>query len=498
MATLTAQTSRLLGLCFAATIATLAIGGGPATAATGVVSVLSPTVGETVGEQLIFTASAPAGVSIAYVVSEPSGARTTAGTAAAAPYSVNWEASNTGDYSVVAYACLSGETMPNCTGGASPSVGFTVARMSPTLHGVTGTFSPNGDQVADTAALDYSLDVDSAAILVVTHAGDVAAVRPIAKNLDAGEHTYRWDGRDENGRRLSDGHYRVAIVSARDLADSREFGFSNERSTTVDLLGPRLTATHSSGQLFVARDGYKDTVHISTRSSRPASFVFAVRNHRGRTVRTMHRRTSSAGLARVAWSGRTNSGRLAEPGAYSVKVTATDRWGVSHTGTAAFTVDGRHLVAHWASRRLSPTGTQVQTLEDSCNFVFNNFDENHRGSLALDSAAGCSDVYTPDVAATMNAWTLPAAVKYGTVRLSVNGVGLNGSRALFEFTDPDFYDGHGGVLTTRGRGMSSTKGVSDRVLGGRRVHWVLAAEDGDQYVAEYFTISWTYWRLSRA
>lgn len=51
-------------------------------------------------------------------------------------------------------------------------------------------------------------------------------------------------------------------------------------------------------------------------------------------------------------------------------------------------------------------------------------------------------------------------------------------------------------MTVRGYGTTTTGRASLGYLGsGRRVNWVVAANDGDRYLIRSFTIHWTYYIL---
>jgi subtilase family serine protease/flagellar hook assembly protein FlgD len=111
----------------------------------------------------------------------------------------------------------------------------------------------------------------------------------------------------------------VAVVNRDGSAE--ESRKDNDRSTR--------TVVVQSGKLAVSNpyfspngDGVRDTTEIFYRLETPAAVDAAVRDERGRTVRTLNGASGSDGSGSLSWDGRTDAGPLAYDGAYVVHVQA--------------------------------------------------------------------------------------------------------------------------------------------------------------------------------
>jgi flagellar hook assembly protein FlgD len=463
----------------------------PASADAGTVSVLTPTADEDTGQSLTLTASAPGGSTIAYVVDGDNfGNGTVAGESSTAPYTVSWTDQDVGLHSVVAMVCQTGETAPNCTGAQSAATLFTINAMSPRLVSVTRAFDPRTTGLEDNAAVDYVLDVASLPTLTVLGSnGQIRAIVQIAGTQSAGEHHGSWNGRTSGGDLLAAGTYTVFLTTGRVLSDPTEIGVSAGETTRIELYGPTVSRPHSDGRLFVVKDGYRDEVQLQAHVSAASVVSFTILGKQGHAIRVLQTRMFGAGTAAVTWNGSTTAGPLAKPGRYRLSVSAVDALGARSAAASGSTVvDGRQLVMRKTSRQVSPTGSQVSTLSNSCNVVTNMA----AGLIDLYSEDGCSEQY--NVAATDNEFELPAAIRYGHITLSVTGENLTTRRAYLTFTSPDWLQDYGDRLSKAGTATSSSRTIPvSRVSSD--VHFTVAAIDGDHYTVHGLTLRWSYYAL---
>jgi len=196
---------------------------------------------------------------------------------------------------------------------------------------VTDAFSPNGDGIRDQASIRFSLQrSDDVTVSIVDREGSV--VRRLAKDRRLPGRRplqFVWDGRNQDGRVVPDGPYRVRI------------GLRNEgrtvtlrRQITVDTTPPRPTVTITSpggtGPALFPAPGVR-AVAVRTETplfARPRFQVYRMDAAQpGFVVQFYGDQATGQG----AWDGRIR-GRPAPPGLYAIVVRTIDR--VSNSGVS--------------------------------------------------------------------------------------------------------------------------------------------------------------------
>jgi subtilase family serine protease/flagellar hook assembly protein FlgD len=164
-----------------------------------------------------------------------------------------------------------------------------------------------GDQPADPARVElFAGAPESGGVLLgATTAPAIAprATAPVAFDWD----TSGWDGQVEL----------VAIVN-RDGSANDARADDNRVARTVLVQGGRLAL--SNPYFSPNGDGVKDTTEVFFRLDGQGSAVAAIRDERGRTIRTLAGTTSPDGSGSLSWDGRTDAGTLAYDGRYEVTV----------------------------------------------------------------------------------------------------------------------------------------------------------------------------------
>ncbi len=189
-----------------------------------------------------------------------------------------------------------------------------------------GFLSPNGDGHTDTTSLAVRAD---------------EAITGTARILDKKGATVRrwtltatrardwsWNGRDTDGRTVSDGRYTLRI---RGLDPA---GNQTVRDLTVRV-DRTITSLSWARASFVPRSGMKDRLTFVIR--RPAAVTVAI--YQGTTLvrRIWTNRSLAAGTYGWTWTGKTAAGAYVTPGTYKVVVNATSWIGWS-TFSRAVTV----------------------------------------------------------------------------------------------------------------------------------------------------------------
>ena len=187
----------------------------------------------------------------------------------------------------------------------------------------SGSFSPNGDGVADQALISgqfsestsWTVTVSSASGNVLLQQAGSGSAFQVAWNPLA------------TGQYVPDGSY-VVTVSAVDGWQNRAPDYRG--SITVDSSPAQLVALAPDATTISSfspnGDGYRDTVALKATPSEPGSLAAAVRDAYGATLKTWTVATSGAPTS-VTWDGRDPSGGVAPDGRYVISVAPVDAGG---------------------------------------------------------------------------------------------------------------------------------------------------------------------------
>jgi spore germination protein YaaH/flagellar hook assembly protein FlgD len=192
------------------------------------------------------------------------------------------------------------------------------ANSSPWLAGATrNAFSPDGDGVNDTTRLSWSLSEPGRGLLTVADpAGQEVLRRELPWGVSGG---ITWDGRDAAGRAVADGDYRLT-VTARDYAGN---DVVVRRTLIVTRTAGFLRASPylwhpSDGDALAASGSY------SFRLKAGATTTLQVVGSGGSVVRTAWSgRALAPGIHDWVWRGRLDTGGIAAPGTYQIRLSAT-------------------------------------------------------------------------------------------------------------------------------------------------------------------------------
>jgi hypothetical protein len=196
---------------------------------------------------------------------------------------------------------------------------------------VTDVFSPNGDGIRDRASIRFSLQrSDDVTVSIVDREGSVVRRLATDRRMPGRRPLqFFWNGRNQRGRVVPDGPYRVRI------------GLRNEgrtvtlrRQITVDTTPPRPTVTITSpggtGPALFPAPGVR-AVAVRTETplfARPRFQVYRTDTGRPRFVVQFY---GNQATGQGAWDGRIR-GRPAPPGVYAIVVRTIDR--VSNPGVS--------------------------------------------------------------------------------------------------------------------------------------------------------------------
>jgi len=180
-------------------------------------------------------------------------------------------------------------------------------------------------------------------------------------------HQFAWDGRDDEGRIVPDGTYRVELT-LKDEGRTIEF----PQTITVDSTSPTIELAFRHQVFSPDRDGRADHVNILYRFGEPAWAILYVDGKRvGRTYRKKP-------VGTYPWYGKGK-----KPGEYRLALAAQDRAGNIAPSTREFTVRLRYVLLF--KRRFTPKGDtlRVRVSTDAETLTWKLGDRTGRGKPPL-------------------------------------------------------------------------------------------------------------------
>lgn len=398
-----------------------------------------------------------------------------------------------------------GEVTDSITVTAYPALGVDVTSASS-----SGYFSPNGDGTKDSVTVKYTTQGTGNVTVAVSRVSDGAVVRKVTVGSKAaGSFSYVWNGKDDAGSVVANGAYRVAVS----LATSGGSTSSDGVTVVLDTTKPSLTnLKRSDSKVFPRKDKYRDWVTFSAKLSEKASVVkLTITNSKGKTVRTLSTK-SVLGTVKLKWNGRTSSGKLLPKGTYKYKWTATDLAGNAKSSSAgSIVVDNRILKLKVKTKTITPSKARVLHGAGDCSLVKVNPNgwSGARGYWSMWkplTGRSCYDETYTDLVFGEYKYTVPKAVKYGTVRvgalgkahpITYQGRTYKNSVAGMSLLRNDSDDA---LASTKTLGSSyKTRWTGSRSFSsldfGRTVRWLAATNNYNWYDVRSFKVKWSYYVL---
>jgi flagellar hook assembly protein FlgD len=182
--------------------------------------------------------------------------------------------------------------------------------------------SPDGDGVGDRVRAGFDLS-EAAEVSFAIIDDEGTEVRRLASDRELrGDRSYRfaWNGRDDAGRRLPDGRYRMRVVRAREgrVLDSLT-------QITIDTVPPRVRIVSAEpGVIAPGLPGAEGEVRVRYAGPRNASPVFTVYRTDDAEEPRVVRRFRGDGSRSGVWDGSTRDERNAPEGSYAIVADVRD------------------------------------------------------------------------------------------------------------------------------------------------------------------------------
>jgi flagellar hook assembly protein FlgD len=202
-----------------------------------------------------------------------------------------------------------------------------------TIEDGGGSFSPNGDGVRDTLALNLKLSESASWTLRLRNGTTtIASTSGTGSTASIG-----WNGL-VGGSPAPDGTYTWSL----EATDAWRNGPSTTTGTVVvDTQAPTLGVTSPAADAVTTftpnGDGSKDSVTMSVTTSEAGQLLGKVRNQGGTVVANLAVNTGG-GAGSLAWNGQADAGGIVPDGTYTIELTSRDRAGNSSPGVTR-TVD---------------------------------------------------------------------------------------------------------------------------------------------------------------
>ena len=189
-------------------------------------------------------------------------------------------------------------------------------------------FSPNGDRFRDSSIVGFDLSEPAEVTFSITDGEGNEVRRIVNERRLAGDtkHRFRWDGKDDEGRPVPDGTYRMRVVrrdESRVINSTKEITVDRE-PPGVELRGatPSVIAPGEPGQTPRVQIRYRGPVN-----SAPEFRVFRTDDGPPRVVRRFRGNDTRSGFWRGEVAAGPEATKPAEDGIYAFTVSVRDRAG---------------------------------------------------------------------------------------------------------------------------------------------------------------------------
>jgi len=189
-------------------------------------------------------------------------------------------------------------------------------------------FSPNGDGFRDSSEVGFDLSEPAEVTFAITDGEGNEVRRIVDERRLAGDtkHRFRWDGRDDEGRVVPDGTYRMRVVrrdESRVINSTKEITVDTD-PPRVELIDaePSVIATGEPGQAPRVRVRYRGPVNAA-----PEFRVFRTDEGAPRVVRRFRGDGTRSGVWRGEVAAGPDATKPAAEGIYTFTVTVRDRAG---------------------------------------------------------------------------------------------------------------------------------------------------------------------------
>lgn len=244
---------------------------------------------------------------------------------------------------------------------AASSATGPVVRSEPTVY-----FSPNGDHVKDKARIPFTLAKKAEVTVKVRRTNNAKTVvfRKELGKVTRGTHTWKWNGKNHNGRIVRDGQYRVVFVADQVAKNGETRRDSTDLIVDTVYEPAGLQANTSAAAVYplttviTDRIGFRHGCYGCTEDDSVARFelrVVKVNSGDDTVVYTNAGPYPRYRAFPLTWDGRDNAGQAVPAGRYTAYLDVVDLAGnAGRAGFAWVDVSGVPLVEATGTVTLPP------------------------------------------------------------------------------------------------------------------------------------------------
>jgi flagellar hook assembly protein FlgD len=336
------------------------------------------------------------------------------------PYAVAVSSLAAGAHTTYVQACDDSNTA--CDGLTSSTVNFTVKILHPTITSVSpNPFSPHHDTRRDYTSFRIHLpDTEHVIFSIRGPHGTVVSGPRSPGTLAAGDHTYRWDGKNNSAQIVGDGTYTNDDETTQPSGSYTLHG-SATATVRVDDTPPILSNITGNGSTFYpVTDGYKDKFSTKVTVNEGGRLWLEIYNSAGTKVRELATTHAAPGTFTISWNGRTAGGSLLPAGTYRYFFKAEDPAGNRrNSGSYHVTLRHEHLVNRAAVLTRNGDAYSSLDLSDSCTGASTSQSSFAHGLWLVNVCDESFDGF--QVAAAEYTVTAPSAIRYNSIHIRSYG-----------------------------------------------------------------------------
>jgi len=216
--------------------------------------------------------------------------------------------------------------------------------------------SPNADDRFETTTATmaarafirwgYSIAPAGASTASAVRSGTVADKRP----------TFTWDGTDDDGKQVPDGHYTLSLWAA-DASDNRS---SVTFAVRVDTKAPEVTPSAEDRNFSPDGNGYDDLLSMAWSATSLSHGTVRILDMAG-TSRRLWKVTDATRWS-AEWNGKDDHGKRLANGTYTFRVNVRDRAGNLRIVDTAVLLDDTIKVGKWSPSSFDPKAHEKSKL----------------------------------------------------------------------------------------------------------------------------------------
>lgn len=303
------------------------------------------------------------------------------------------------------------------------------------------------------------------------------------------------------GATLNHNHLLRGTLSYADADFGTVSGAIRDVTFRPDTVAPAITSvSRSRSTIYPYKDTYQDTVNVTLRPGTYSHYdkpVMEIRNSGGTVVRRISLSTPDAVVFTGVWNGRTSSGVSVPAGTYTIRGVLTDEAGnVSTLDGGSISVIRKKLATKWFKKTVTPKASFARQIVGACSTLAKPSARGWTGSFGLYSNTRCSRGEAAGFVESHHVLKVPAAIRYGTVKMSVYGGAARakpGSVGVHVWYGArDSWVSPRQLSPTLGSHSAVTKTAGSLLHDGRWLYWAAVAGFSSRYDVKSFSVTMDY------